>query len=127
MNPETIIDGAHNPAAIKALVQYLEEEQKGRDITLVTGVLDDKSYQKMFGNILPLCRRVILVEAQTDRSIDPEAMRGDALKYVRDVSVIRNIDQAITAARTSARENELVLVAGSLYVAGEARDALTRQ
>ncbi|WP_300667326.1 folylpolyglutamate synthase/dihydrofolate synthase family protein [Desulfoluna sp.] len=122
--PETIIDGAHNPAAIKVLVAYLEEEQKGRDITLITGILDDKAYQKMFASLLPFCRRVILVEAQTDRSLDPETMRADALRYLQDVSVIRPIDQAITAARTSAWENELILVAGSLYVAGEARAAI---
>jgi dihydrofolate synthase/folylpolyglutamate synthase len=122
--PETIIDGAHNPAAVKVLVSYLEEAQKGRDITLVTGILDDKAYQKMFANILPLCRRVILVEAQTERSIDPESMRSDASKYVRDVSVIRNIEEAITSARATARAGELILIAGSLYVAGEARAAL---
>lgn len=122
--PETIIDGAHNPAAIKALVSYLEEEQKGREITLVTGILDDKSYQKMFANLLPFCRRVILVQAQTERSIDPESMRADAAKYVKNVMVIRDIDEAITSARSTAREGELVLVAGSLYVAGEARAAL---
>ncbi|WP_254781938.1 bifunctional folylpolyglutamate synthase/dihydrofolate synthase [Desulfoluna spongiiphila] len=122
--PETIIDGAHNPAAIKVLVQYLEEEQRGRDITLVTGILDDKAYPKMFANLLPFCRRVVLVKAKTDRSLDPESMRAAASKYVRDVSVIPDIEQAVHSARASAREGELVLVAGSLYVAGEARAAL---
>lgn len=122
--PETIIDGAHNPAAIKALVSYLEEKQSGREITLVVGVLDDKAYQKMFANLLPFCRRAILVKAHTDRSIDPEAMRADAAKYVRDVTVIPDIPQAMASARSTAREGELVLVAGSLYVAGEARAAI---
>ncbi len=122
--PETIIDGAHNPAAIKVLVSYLEEEQKGREITLVTGILDDKSYQKMFAALLPLCRRVVLVQAKTERSIDPEIMRDDAIKYVTDVTVIRDIEEAVTSARASARPGELVLIAGSLYVAGEARHAL---
>lgn len=122
--PETIIDGAHNPAAIKALVSYLEEKQSGREITLVVGVLDDKAYRKMFANLLPFCRRVILVKAHTDRSIDPDAMRTDAAKYVRDVTVIPDIPQAMATARSTAREGELVLVAGSLYVAGEARAAI---
>ena len=122
--PETIIDGAHNPAAIKALVDYLEESQRGREITLVTGILNDKSYQKMFANLLPFCRRVILVQAKTERSLDPESMRSDAAKYVRNVTVIRDIGQAVVSARASAREGELILVAGSLYVAGEARQAL---
>lgn len=122
--PETVIDGAHNPAAIKVLVDYLKEEQKGREITLVTGILDDKAYQKMFASLLPLCRRVILVQAQTERSIDPETMRADASRFLGDVSVIRDIDEAIATARATANDGELVLVAGSLYVAGEARAAL---
>lgn len=122
--PETVIDGAHNPAAIKVLVDYLKGEQKGREITLVTGILDDKAYQKMFASLLPLCRRVILVQAQTERSIDPETMRADASRFLGDVSVIRDIDEAIATARATANDGELVLVAGSLYVAGEARAAL---
>ena len=56
-NPLTVVDGAHNPAAVAALVQSLPELLDGRPLALVLGVLEDKDATSMLRELLPLCER----------------------------------------------------------------------
>jgi len=58
--PLVILDGAHNQAAAKNLAAYLHENLKGRGVTLVVGILDDKPYRTMLKTLLPHCRRAII-------------------------------------------------------------------
>ena len=51
-DPLTIIDGAHNPAAVDALAESLDEVVGGRALTLVFGVLDDKDAAAMLARLL---------------------------------------------------------------------------
>lgn len=121
-NPLTIVDGAHNLEAIKKLSAFLNDEFNGKKITLVTGILDDKSYDIMFKNILPLCSSVILTRANSDRSIEPEDLKGAAKKFSENVTVINDIPEAITYAENSSRPEDIICISGSLYVVGEAME-----
>jgi dihydrofolate synthase/folylpolyglutamate synthase len=56
-DPLTVIDGAHNPAAVEALVQSLPEVFAGRPLALALGVLEDKDAAGMLAALLPLCER----------------------------------------------------------------------
>ena len=51
--PPLILDGGHNNAGIKVLVDYLREE-KIRGFTLLFGVLRDKQYPAMARRLAPL-------------------------------------------------------------------------
>ena len=56
-DPLTVVDGAHNPAAVAALVESLPELLAGRSLALVLGVLEDKDAASMLAALLPLCER----------------------------------------------------------------------
>ncbi len=124
-DPLVIIDGAHNLKASAVLGSYLSEHFPGRKITLVLGMLDDKPYEKMLKNLLPAAGRVILTRADNDRSIDPQVLEQCARLYT-DVPVMiePRVGRAVEKAVSKAHTDEVVCIAGSLYVAGEAREKI---
>jgi dihydrofolate synthase/folylpolyglutamate synthase len=69
--PVLILDGAHNPAGIDALVAALEELHPHRRIHLVFGVLRDKQWRAMISRLFPLCASVQLVAVSSPRSLQP--------------------------------------------------------
>lgn len=120
-NPTVLVDGAHNLMAINTLSDFLRETYQGKTITLLTGILDDKAYDAMFKRLLPLCKRVILVKAQSERSIDPKNLLTVAKDLCEDARIIENIPEAITFAQQNSSPDDLICISGSLYVVGEAK------
>jgi len=124
-DPLVIIDGAHNLKASAVLGSYLSEHFPGRKITLVLGMLDDKPYEKMLKNLLPAAGRVILTRADNDRSIDPQVLEQCARLYTDvPVTIEPHVGRAVEKAVNKAHTDEVVCIAGSLYVAGEAREKI---
>lgn len=121
-SPRVILDGAHNFMAARNLGRYIEENLGNRKITLVIGILDDKPYGSILKSLVPHCRRVILTQARTGRALPAEKLVQSVKKWTDDVRVIPNVAQAIEKAMAAASEKEVVVVAGSLYVVGEAKE-----
>jgi dihydrofolate synthase/folylpolyglutamate synthase len=121
--PLVIIDGAHNLQAAKVLGDHLSATLKNRKLTFVLGILDDKPYDKMLRFLLPCADRVILTRAKIDRSIDPETLARAVKKISKaPVTIIEDVKDAVTHAIDTSDENDAVCIAGSLYVAGEAKE-----
>jgi dihydrofolate synthase/folylpolyglutamate synthase len=120
-SPLVILDGAHNLDAVRILSDYLKEELSGRKITLVAGILDDKSYETMLQNLLPHCARVILTRSKIDRAIDPLILKPVAEQYISDVKIVDDVGAAVQYALETVSQDEAVCISGSLYVVGEAR------
>lgn len=119
--PLVILDGAHNLSAVRNLSKYMADNLSHRRITLVAGILDDKSYEPMLQKLLPNCSRVILTRSRIDRSLEPERLYPIARRYVSDVTIIHDVGKAVQHAIQTASPDEAVCIAGSLYVVGEAR------
>ncbi|MDM8544784.1 folylpolyglutamate synthase/dihydrofolate synthase family protein [Desulfococcaceae bacterium HSG9] len=122
--PMVILDGAHNLAAAHTLADYLQTEIKPRKITLVTGILDDKPYSEMLKALLDVCDSVILTQPEINRSLPPETLAEIARKMITDVSVIPEVGQAIQYAVKMTNPADVVCIAGSLYLVGDAKKAL---
>ncbi len=124
--PPILLDGAHNLNAAAELGQFLTEISVRRKckIFLVTGILDDKPYDAMLRCWLPLCRRVIVTQSENERSVTPQKLYQSAITVVKDVTVIPNITDAVACAIETALPEDLICIAGSLYVIGEAKKAL---
>ena len=122
-NPLVILDGAHNLHATTVLGKYLSSFLKGRHLTLVLGILDDKPYEKMLEHLVPLAGRVIITKAKIDRSLDPAVLKAAAEKLTRGaVTIIEDVKTAVAHAVTISNDTDVVCVAGSLYVVGEAKE-----
>jgi dihydrofolate synthase/folylpolyglutamate synthase len=122
--PFILVDGAHNLIAARHLARHLANNFSDRQITLVIGILDDKPYGSILKSLLPLCRRVILTRARIDRALNPEILHAEARKMTADITLIPDVARAVSHAVKTARSKEIICIAGSLYVVGEAKEAL---
>lgn len=121
-DPLMIIDGAHNDKAAMELSKYLKNDLKDRHITLVVGILDDKPYESMLESLLKSVHSVVITQPVIDRSLPPETLEPFAKKYVDDVVKVKKVSDAVKYAMDNAED--VICVAGSLYVAGEAKGYL---
>jgi dihydrofolate synthase/folylpolyglutamate synthase len=120
-DPLTILDGAHNPAAVDVLADSLCDVLDGRPLTLVLGVLEDKDAESMLARLLPLCERVWFTQPNSERARAPEALAKLAVELGFDrVSCERRPAAALLAAqRFAKRRGGVVLATGSVYLIGD--------
>jgi len=123
-NPTLILDGAHNLMAARNLARFLAANFPGRSLTLVIGILDDKPHGAMLKSLLPIADRIILTRARIDRALPPEQMAPLARNLARSVHITAGVSQALKYALDTADSREVICVAGSLYVVGEAKEAI---
>jgi dihydrofolate synthase / folylpolyglutamate synthase len=117
--PEILIDGAHNPAGVRALVAYIRRFYSGRRLWIVYGALRDKAVAEMASTLFPLADRLILTAPANARAMRPEdiAAPGALITY--------SISEAI-ALLGEAAPGDVIFITGSLYLAGEARTLLVK-
>jgi dihydrofolate synthase/folylpolyglutamate synthase len=125
-NPLVILDGAHNLIAARNLAKFLAENLTNRRIILVIGILDDKPYGSMLKSLLPHCSRAIITRAKTDRALPPEKLYAMAKKALSDVTIVPDVAGAAKNAIENAGPDDVICIAGSLYVVGEAKEAIEK-
>ncbi|MDR3698617.1 MAG: bifunctional folylpolyglutamate synthase/dihydrofolate synthase [Candidatus Sulfopaludibacter sp.] len=119
--PETIVDGAHNPAGARALAAYIQRFYAGRRVRLIFGAMRDKAIAEMAGILFPVAQQVIVTAPRQARALSPEAMR-EIIDHP-DLTVVRDLEQALTLVRES-RPGDVVFISGSLFLVAEARELL---
>jgi dihydrofolate synthase/folylpolyglutamate synthase len=122
--PRILLDGAHNFIAARNLARFLSTNLAGQNITMIIGILDDKPYKAMLNCLLPTANRVILTRAKINRAMEPEKLETIAKNILPAVSIIPDVKQALASAIKTAKSDDVICVAGSLYVVGEAKEAL---
>jgi dihydrofolate synthase / folylpolyglutamate synthase len=118
--PEIIIDGAHNPAGTRALAAYIRRFYEERRVWIVYGALRDKAVAEMTSVLFLLADRVILTAPANSRAMAPEDIKAPGAR------VTHSIAEAVEMLRDAAAD-DAVFIAGSLYLAGEARTLLVRE
>lgn len=118
-----LLDGAHNPDGAAALAAALAELHPGRPAELVFGVLDDKDLAGMLAALAGAARRLHLVAPDTARARPPAEVQALARQAGLAAHVHGGVGEALACARAAA-EGAPVVVAGSLYLVGEARALL---
>jgi dihydrofolate synthase / folylpolyglutamate synthase len=122
--PLIILDGAHNLAAARNLGRYLEETYPERDIIMVAGILDDKPAEEMLAALLPVCRCAVITSPTINRAIPAEELARIAKRFVDEVDEIPTVDRAVARALQIVESGQVIVIAGSLYVVGEALKTL---
>ena len=80
----------------------------------------------MLKSLLTSVNRVILTRAKIDRALEPQELYETAKNLKPEVAIIPNVAQAIKNAVESAPRHGAICIAGSLYVVGEAKEALDK-
>lgn len=122
--PPILVDGAHNPAGMRVLRAFLEEEKLGGRLLVVFGVLKDKAWDQMLGILAPLASAVILTRPESDRGAEPKELAPVASRYLQEVLVADTMPEALAMASALVTADETILVTGSLYTVATALRAL---
>jgi dihydrofolate synthase / folylpolyglutamate synthase len=121
-----LLDGAHNPNAAAALRRALDENHPGPR-RLVFGVLADKDHASMSASLFGGARAVHLVRPRSPRAVDPARLVPEALRGKATPHVHATVFDGLRAALEGSSADETLVVCGSLYLVGEARELLDQQ
>ena len=123
-SPDVILDGGHNPQCMEALAQSLKELYPGKKLIFLTGVLADKNYPAMMGELLPLAGELYTITPDSPRALPaPELaawLEDRGGMAVPCGSLREGLDRALAAAGPE----DVVCACGSLYMIGEVRHLL---
>jgi dihydrofolate synthase / folylpolyglutamate synthase len=120
-DPPTVLDAAHNPDAVDALLQALPAVIAPCPLALVLGVLEDKDAAGMLGRLLKVCERAWFTAPPSSRALSPAALQSLARQRgFERVACTPRPAQALADAQRWAREHDgAVLATGSVYLAGD--------
>ncbi|HIC95453.1 TPA: bifunctional folylpolyglutamate synthase/dihydrofolate synthase [Candidatus Bipolaricaulota bacterium] len=122
--PYIILDGAHNPSGIRALrwglELYHERYLKGHTKRiLLFGAMRDKELDGMSEALFPWFDELIFTKPDYYRAVAPEALLERASRFGKPAKVSTSAEEAFRRARAELAEEDLLCVAGSLYLIGE--------
>lgn len=125
-SPLTLLDGAHNPAGIKVLMETLEAKFKSKRIIIVLAVLGDKDIEGILKALTPLASSLIISENRSDRAAKAERVATlAAAQYPGvEIEVRPDLRGAFNLAVKKAGKEGVVCVAGSIYTVGEIKEFL---
>jgi len=117
-----LLDGAHNFAGVRALSESLKDHFPDDRFTFIIGVLEDKDWLQICQAVAPLAARIHVVPVQSDRTASVRHLAqvcrtANPNAYVSEGSSVRE-------ALAASSDDSFVVVTGSLYLVGEALEAL---
>jgi dihydrofolate synthase/folylpolyglutamate synthase len=120
--PFIVIDSAHNRESALRLRSAVDDYFPGIPVILVFGASEDKDIDGMLLELLPRVKVVITTKSIHPRAISPE----DLVKKANQMGVraipTQSLEEAFDQALKLAGKENLILVAGSIFVAGGMRD-----
>lgn len=131
-SPPIFLDSAHNPEAAKSLAYSVKKIFPDKQIILVAGVMDDKDIQEILIPLVQISRSVILTKPKYERAASPGKLRDITIGIRKTgsndtpslISTTDTVADALNLAKTQCREDNIILVTGSFYTAGEAKEVL---
>lgn len=120
-----LLDGAHNPAAMRVLAHALRELSDGRRRIAVLGVMADKDVAAMVDLLAAVVDEVVVTVPDSPRACPADQLASAC--YLGGLAVAAQIDDVGDAVRVAAERvgpDGMVVVTGSLYTVGDARATL---
>ncbi|MBI5676115.1 MAG: bifunctional folylpolyglutamate synthase/dihydrofolate synthase [Nitrospirae bacterium] len=132
-NPVIILDGAHNPGAAVSLAGSIKELFTNKRVIMVIGVMSDKDIEGTLKPLMQIAETVVLTKPKGERAASPQKLYDTALKIqkrnedCRASSIVKtdSVADALTHAKKEWREENIILVTGSFYTTGEAKEILS--
>jgi dihydrofolate synthase/folylpolyglutamate synthase len=124
--PPILVDGAHNPDAAKALSVYLRKILAAhyRRIILVIGIMGDKDIEGILTHLLPLASETIFTAPSYGRAAPAKVLASHASSLGYSSRETGTVAEAISLAADLCSPGDIIVVTGSFYTIGEAREVL---
>lgn len=120
--PTVLVDSAHNPHGARALVAALSDSFDFDEWGVVLGVFGDKDLGGIVAALAPVASEVFATAPDSERAADPDSVADLVEAAGGRVTVHRDLADAAQAARAwaAASDRRAVVIAGSVFLAGEA-------
>lgn len=120
---EIIIDGAHNPAGIKALKDNLDKYFPSKEKVYLLGILKDKDIDAMLSKLLSKGdEEIIITMPNSTRAAEPDILKEKINS--QNIHIVKDIKEALDRGLALVSEEKLLCITGSLYLTGEIRHLL---
>lgn len=121
-----LLDGCHNPDGARALADFLDDAGIAGRAPLVFGAMADKDVEGIAAALFPKVSEVVLVRAPGPRAAAPDELLGRVGALAAKVRTAPDLASALSLldGPAAARDAAPIIVAGSLYLVGEARAVL---
>ena len=121
---QLLLDGAHNVAGVETLRAALKTTSPGVPLVLSVGALQDKAWPGLCQILAPLAAKIHTVPVASERTASAaDLAAGCRVAHpAAEVTARQNLADALIACK----DEPLVVIAGSLYLVGEALELLGR-
>lgn len=119
--PLIVIDGAHNIQGIKSLKENVEKYFNYNNMHLLIGILADKQVEDMINEIVPLSSDVVALTPNSYRAELASELEKEVYKVNKNVKSFESYKEGFLSAYKKVKEDDMILVTGSLYMIGEMR------
>ncbi|WP_336514263.1 folylpolyglutamate synthase/dihydrofolate synthase family protein [Pollutibacter soli] len=119
--PDIILDVAHNEAGVRQVVTQLEL-MNYENLHIVLGMVRDKDINPVL-NLLPKTARYYFSKAQIPRALSETELQQKASEYHLTGDIFADVNIAIQSAKNHSKNNDLILVCGSVFLVGEVNTA----
>ena len=124
-HPIVIMDGAHNPAAAQTLKDSLEHYFPDQKLHFIFGMFKDKDYHEVIRLTAPLAEDIVTVETPDNPRALPAQELAEAVYPVNPhVRAAKTVEEAVGEVLDEAKEDDAVIIFGSLSYLGEAERAM---
>lgn len=122
--PPIFLDSAHNEAAADALTQALKDHFPDRRIVFIVGMMADKEATGFLKTLATVADRMILTAPETGRAAPASTLEKATLCFLDPARVAKEerISDALDRAVTGVSPDELIVVTGSFFTTGEAKE-----
>ena len=121
-HPTVLVDGAHNVASMKGLVNNIKAYFSYKRIFLVFGTSCDKDIPGIINELVALSPQVIVTRTAHSRAASLSTLAAEFSKRGIEPEIRETVAEAISRVLYLADRADIICVIGSLFVVGEALD-----
>jgi dihydrofolate synthase/folylpolyglutamate synthase len=124
LEPLVILDCAKDSAAARSLKEsILRNFPKKAKLILVISISSDKNIQAVIKELVPIADRIVITKHKVmNRAADTKILTGEVSKYSKSFVIVEDVKDAVDKGIKMAGGGDVVLVTGSIFTVGEARE-----
>jgi len=127
-HPRILVDGAHNAASVRALVQACGQHIPYDSMVVIFGCCEDKDVQGMLEQIQYGADKIIFTRVNSPRSVYPDDLAQMYSEMCGKMcQTATTLTEALSIAQRAVTTGDLICITGSFYLVGQAKAHFDKQ